>query len=215
MFTWNMMHRSFMVALCALLLSNLGVASAADAPVVSFRLSKQKSAHFDDTAAAKRHYDTLRKIGCKAKQASHGDHYDVVYSAPTWKKLKFKSLADADKWAKWLARSGFETIHIQPPTSGHLEIVSYRLPKGSATHHDSSSKANDLADTYRMLGCEVKLAKHAGHHDVSFRCDKWRTVGFESHEAAHRWQDWLDSAGFETKHEHNKKAQSKKATSRR
>lgn len=209
----NVLNFCVFALLTALAMNVTASAHAADSPVVSFRLTKQKTAHFDDAAKAKRHYDTLRKIGCTAKQASHGDHFDVVYSAPNWKKLKFKSFREADQWGHWLAGSGFELVHINPPTSGHLEIVAYRLPRNTSRHHDSSRKAQEEADTLKMLGCEVKQDRHAGHFDVSYRCDKWRTVGFESDEAAHRWQDWLKSTGFETAHEHSKQA--RRATTRR
>jgi hypothetical protein len=209
---WNSLNRVLVIS-TALFCNAALAAQAADSPVVSFRLTKQKSVHFDAAAKAKRHYDTLRKLGCDVKQAAHGDHFDVVYSAPSWKKLKFKSFREADQWTHWLARSGFELVHIKPPASGHLEIVAYRLSRARSQHHESSAKAKEQADTLRMLGCEVKQEKHAGHFDVSYRCDEWQTVGFESDEVAHQWQKWLKSTGFETTHKHSKQA--KKTTTRR
>ena len=185
----------------------------ADGVLVSFRLTKQKTTHFDDVSSAKRQLDTLRKLGCKVRQEAHGDHYDVLYSAPSWRKLKSKSTKQSDQWAHWLERSGFEVIHLNPSSSQHLEIVEYRLPKAKSIHEDSSKQADIQVDTLKMLGCSVKQHAHAGHVDISYHCDKWKTVGFEDHDAAHKWQKWLDSRGFETRHEHGKQA--KKPTSRR
>lgn len=183
-------------------------------PVVSFRLAQAKESHFDDAVAAKRHYDTLRQLGCDAKQESHGGHHDVIFSAPKWRSVKFKDGREADQWAHWLTATGFETVHVQPAESGHLEIVAFRLPAAKSGHFDSSAQAEGLADTLRMIGCEVKQDSHGGHYDVAFSCNQWRTIGFESHEVAHNWEKWLKANGFETSHDHQS-AQAAAATNRR
>lgn len=198
-----------------MLFSFLGVVQSFgdDSPLASFRLTKQKTSHFDDASSAKRQVDILRKMGCQVRQKSHGDHYDVVYSAPTWRKLQFKSVKHAGQWADWLARSGFEVIHLDPSSSQNLEIVEYRLPKAKTVHEHSAKKAEDQVDTLKMLGCSVKQHSHSGHMDISYQCEKWRVIGFDDHDAAHKWQDWLKARGFETRHEHGKQA--KKSTMKR
>jgi hypothetical protein len=187
---------------------------AAGQPVVSFRLAQSKESHFDDAVAAKRLYDTLRQLGCDAKQESHGGHHDVNFSAPEWRSVKFKNDRDADQWAHWLTATGFETVHVQPADSGHLEIVAFRLSAGKSGHFDKAALADGLADTLRMIGCEVKQDAHGGHYDVAYSCNKWRTIGFESHDVAHNWDKWLRANGFETSHDHQS-AQAAGGTSRR
>lgn len=187
---------------------------AAGQPAVSFRLAQPKESHFDDAASAKRHYDTLRQLGVEAKQESHGGHHDVIFSAPKWRSVKFKDDREADQWAHWLAATGFETVHIQPANSGHLEIVAFRLPAGKSGHFDSAAQADGLADTLRMIGCEVKQDSHGGHYDVAYSCNQWRTIGFESHDVAHNWEKWLKTNGFETSHD-ERSAQANGGTNRR
>jgi hypothetical protein len=189
-------------------------ALAAGQPVVSFRLAQPKESHFDDAASAKRLYDTLRQLGCAAKQESHGGHYDVVFNAPKWLSVKFKDDREADQWAHWLTATGFETVHVQPADSGHLEIVAFRLPAGKSGHFDTAAQADGQADTLRMIGCEVKQDSHGGHYDVAYSCNQWRTIGLESHDVAHNWEKWLKANGFETSHDHQS-AQAAAATNRR
>ena len=88
-----------------------GAAVAADQEIVGYRLKQWKTVHFDDAKRAKTHYETVKKLGCEAKQADHGGHIDVTYRCPEWKEIALKSHSDAHKWEKWLKASGFETRH--------------------------------------------------------------------------------------------------------
>lgn len=80
--------------------------------------------------------------------------------------------------------------------------VTYRCAKWKTVHFEESEKAKVHYDTVKKLGCEVKQDDHGGHIDVSYRCEKWREIALKDHEATHRWEKWLKSAGFETKHTH-------------
>ena len=177
---------------------------AADAFVVKFRLQKAKNAHFDDAKSAQALANTVKKLGGEAKQGSHAGHFDVSYVCPTWKAVSLKTHDEAHQWAHWLKANAFETVFVEPPKSGHLETVAFRLPAGKSAHFDRVAEARSEFDTLQMLGCEVKQGSHAGHYDLSYRCTKWRTIGLEGHDDAHKWEKWLKTKGFETRHEHNK-----------
>ena len=192
-----------MAVAAAVVSSAGGYAFAAEQTVVSFRLGKWKEAHFKDAASAKRHFDTVRQLGCEAKQDSHAGHYDVLFRAPRWRSIKLKSDQEAHQWAHWLDGNGFETVFVQPASGGHLETVAYRLAGTKSGHFDSKAEADSQADTLRMLGCQVKQGSHGGHYDVSYSCTQWRVIGVESHDQAHRWEKWLKANGFETRHDHS------------
>ncbi len=177
---------------------------AADTFVVTFRLQKAKNAHFDDAKSAQALATTVKKLGGQAKQGSHGGHFDVSYVCPTWKAVSLETHDEAHQWAHWLKANAFETVFVEPPNSGHLATVAFRLPRGKSAHFDAAAKAKAEFETLKMLGCEVKQGSHAGHYDVSYRCTKWRTIGLEGEKDAHKWEKWLKSKGFETRHEHNK-----------
>lgn len=179
-----------------------GAANAAEREVLRFRLLKWKALHVDDANTAKSHLAMFKKIGCEAEQARHADHFDVKYRCAKWRQLSFRSHREAHQWAHWLDANGFETVFVEPDKSTHLETVSYRLPAWKAIHLDRGADAAARYDTFKMLGCDAKQARHAGHYDVQFRCSKWRTIGLESDREAHEWQKWLNSLGFETRHEH-------------
>lgn len=179
------------------------VVIGADSFVVTYRLSQQKTSHFDDARTAQTHAATVKQLGGIAKQGSHAGHYDVSYICPTWKAVALKSQEESHQWAHWLRANAFETIFVQPSENDHLESVAFRLSATKSAHFDRATEAESIADTLKMLGCEVKRGKHGGHYDVSYGCPQWRTIGLEGHEDAHQWQKWLKSKGFETKHEHN------------
>lgn len=186
------------------LFASVGVdpAIAANDVIFNFRLTKPKSAHFDDANTAQSHFETLHRLGCEVKQNIHEGHSDVSYYAPTWRRLSFKTDGEAHQWAHWLTENGFETVFAQPAQSGHLETVAYQLPEWKSGHFDQASQAEMQTDTLRMLGCEVKEGSHAGHHDVSYRCSQTRVIGVESHDEAEKWETWLQANGFETQHVH-------------
>ena len=82
------------------------------------------------------------------------------------------------------------------------EVLSYRLPKQRTAHLKDERAASSYRTSLEKLGCQVKVHGHAGHYDVSYHCPSWRQAEFDSHDAAHKWQKWLDSLGFETRHSH-------------
>jgi G:T/U-mismatch repair DNA glycosylase len=86
--------------------------------------------------------------------------------------------------------------------AAHREVVGYRLRNWKTIHFDDARKADDRYRTLRKLGCEATKDAHAGHIDVTYRCPRWRELSLRSHRAAHRWEDWLRAAGFETVHKH-------------
>ena len=80
--------------------------------------------------------------------------------------------------------------------------VDFRLVQWKHTHVNNAKVANQRAKTLKSLGCEVQVKPHSGHIDVIYRQAKWRTLSFNTDEEAHKWQNWLKSLGFETRHEH-------------
>ena len=86
-------------------------ASAAEKEVVAYRLTQWKASHFDDQARARQHYDTVKKLGCEAKQDDHGGHIDVSYRCEKWKEIALKDHDAVHRWEKWLKAAGFETKH--------------------------------------------------------------------------------------------------------
>lgn len=81
-------------------------------------------------------------------------------------------------------------------------VVQYRLTKQKSMHLDSEKEAKSIQQSLKNLGCETKLGGHAGHFDLTYHCPKWRSAAFDGHDAAHKWQNWLKTLGFETGHKH-------------
>jgi len=175
---------------------------AAEKAVVQYRLTKQKTMHLDDEKTAKSYDQSLKKLGCESKLGGHGGHFDLTYRCPKWRSAEFDGHDAAHQWQNWLKTSGFDTVVTQPAPSSGLQSVSFQLPAWKSSHFDELHQANSQSDTFRMLGCEVKQGSHTGHYDVSHRCPQWRTIGLQSHDDAHRWEKWLKTNGFETRHEH-------------
>lgn len=82
------------------------------------------------------------------------------------------------------------------------EVVAYRLGNRRAMHLDDKKTAQQYEASLKKLGCAVRVDWHAGHFDLVYSCPDWRESAFETHSAAHRWEAWLKSLGFETKHKH-------------
>jgi hypothetical protein len=82
------------------------------------------------------------------------------------------------------------------------EIVQFRLTNWKTAHFNDAKKAQSHSATLKQIGCEVKQHAHGSHHDVSYRCPKWRSISLKSHNQAHQWEGWLKSKGFETAHNH-------------
>ena len=87
-------------------------------------------------------------------------------------------------------------------SAAETEVVAYRLANWKTVHFEDAKKADTHAKTVKQLGCEVKTDDHSGHIDVSYRCAEWRELSLDSHDKAHKWENWLKASGFETKHEH-------------
>ena len=86
--------------------------------------------------------------------------------------------------------------------AAHQEIVAYRLVNAKTMHVDDAATARQYEAALKNLGCETRLDGHAGHFDLTYRCSQWQSAQFASHDAAHKWQHWLASLGFEVSHRH-------------
>ncbi len=81
-------------------------------------------------------------------------------------------------------------------------ILGFRMLDWKAKHVNEPEAAKVHAETLRKLGCEIENLEHAGHTDLRYRCPEWKQIELPNHDAAHKWQDYLNKAGFETAHEH-------------
>lgn len=177
---------------------------------VAFRMENWFAKHIHDEAQATKHADTLKQLGCEVKTNAHAGHIDVQCRTVYWKSLELKSHEQASQWENWLKQSGFDTIYGQPasatkkvgPDGKHLEIVKYRLADWTSQHVHDSNQLSQLLALYRALGCDTETASHNGHTDLKKRCASWMEMELPTHDAAHKWQDFLKKAGFETQHEH-------------
>ncbi len=180
---------------------------------VAFRMRNWKAKHIHDASQAKTHADTLRQLGCEVKVAQHNGHTDVQCRTSVWKSMVLDLPDQADQWQKWLQDAGFETLHGHlaptgmPATSSggnqpHREIVNYRLTNWKTQHIHKEQEAGQLLTLYRALGCQTQSAQHAGHIDIKIHCPQWMELELPSHATAHRWQTFLNKAGFETQHSH-------------
>ncbi len=224
-----MKRATLAITVLALAASGLGIAQRTPAQTqassqsgskvyVAFRMENWQAKHIHDAAAAKKHADTLKMLGCEVKTNDHNGHTDVQCRTVFWKSLALDSRDQADQWVKWLKQSGFDTIFGQrvanqpassQPASGqtpagqpHREIVKYRLVDWHSQHIHDATELNQLLALYRGLGCTVEVSKHGNHSDVRARCPEWMEIELPSHDAAHKWQDFLKKGGFETRHEH-------------
>ena len=89
-----------------------------------------------------------------------------------------------------------------PASASAGEMVKYRLPKAKAVHVKDEATAKSYEKSLKRLGVTSKLQGHDGHFDLSMQCPQWREAEFDSHAEADKWQKWLTSLGFETKHSH-------------
>lgn len=93
-------------------------------------------------------------------------------------------------------------IMVVPTTLVADEIVRYQLKDWKAKHIHDQEAAEKIAKTLKKLGCELKTHAHNGHIDVRYRCPKWKQLKLETHEHAHKWEEWLKEFHFETVHKH-------------
>jgi hypothetical protein len=88
-----------------------GVVQAASNQEVSYRLTNWKAAHFNSEKDANKVLQTLKQLGCEARQEAHNGHTDVIYRCPSWRVHKAKSHDEAHQWEHWFKTYGFETKH--------------------------------------------------------------------------------------------------------
>lgn len=76
--------------------------------------------------------------------------------------------------------------------------VAYYLPVWKTLHLHDAAKAKEQLTNLKKLGCVTQQRAHAGHLDVSFRCNEWKSLAFEDQALAEGWVRWLDANGFDT-----------------
>lgn len=185
-------------------------ASTSKKVYVAFRMQNWKAKHIHDEAKAKKFEDTLKMLGCEVKNAKHNGHIDVSCRTIFWKTLALDSHDLAHQWVTWFKAAGFDIIHghvvgthKHATVNGkHPEIVQYRLADWSNEKVANSAELNQLLALYQGLGIEVENLSSDLSHEVRKRCPKWMEIELPTHDAAHKWQTFLNDAGFETKHEH-------------
>jgi len=89
-----------------------------------------------------------------------------------------------------------------PVQAAENEVVEYRLTQQRTMHLDDEKISRQYHTTLQQLKCESNLDIHDGHIDLTYRCRQWRRVEFDSHAAAHKWEQWLKAFGFEVSHSH-------------
>jgi hypothetical protein len=192
-----------------------GTAAAAGKPtgqlVIAFRMEEWKAAHFNDAAKAKQHAEVLKQLGCEVKTLPHDGHTDVQCKTTFWKSLALDSAEQVAQWKEWFEAYGFDTIHGYPASKNKLvtapgekprEIVKFKLVAWKTLHAHQPQQLSQYLSLYRALGCEIEELEHDGHTDLKVRCPEWREMELPTHDAAHKWQEFLIKAGFETQHEH-------------
>ena len=171
---------------------------------LAFRLKDWKSMHFDDQQKAAQHAETVKKFGCEVKQGSHAGHIDVTYRCMDWKTLQVANHKLAEQWEGWLTGSGFDVSHghTDPAFAAGSEAIEFRMVEWKTFHSKGLPEEAKLVETLKKIGCEVRIATHDGHTDVSFRAPTWRDIHVADHAAAEQWMTWLKQNAFEAKHEH-------------
>lgn len=178
--------------------------------IVGFRMQNWKANHIHDASVAATQADTLRKLGCEVKTAQHDGHNDVQFRTVYWKSLALDTPEQVKQWKTWLEATGFDVIYGRPASSQvgqtadgkPLEVVKYRLTEWRSQHIHKPAEVGQLTTLYRSLACEIENLDHDGHTDLRYRCPQWMEIDLPSHQAAHKWQEFLNNAGFETTHEH-------------
>jgi hypothetical protein len=188
---------------------------------IALRIVDEKTMHFDDPAKAQQHAAAVKKLGAEMRLDQHEGHSDVTYRTVGWKLMEVETDELAHKWEDWLKGAGFETLHGHDPDheehahheghehdegGEHAEVVLIRTGDWVSRHLDNQQEAADLVVLAKALRCEVQQANHGGHIDVRFHCPEWTAIDFPSHEAATAWAKWLQTSGFEVRHEHTEAA---------
>ena len=185
--------------------------------------------HFNDATKAKQHLAAVEKLGCEAREGSHGGHIDVAYRSTQWRSLEVATDKLAHQWETWLKGAGFETLHGHDHAAhdhdghnhaghdhaghghdhaGHkhgpneVEELAYRLANWKTVHIKDKAQLQEFVSLMKGFGCEVRTDAHSGHIDAKVRCRKWKLVELPSHKVAQNWQSWLAKNGFEVRHSH-------------
>jgi hypothetical protein len=82
------------------------------------------------------------------------------------------------------------------------EVLRFRLPKPKSVHVKDETTAKSYDKSLKNLGVSSKIHSHDGHYDLSMQCPQWREAEFKTHAEVEKWDKWLVSLGFETKHQH-------------
>jgi hypothetical protein len=180
--------------------------------LIAFQMSNWKTKHFNDAAEAAKHAKILAEtLKCEVKSAKHNGHTDVTCRTTVWKSVSCDTEEQATQWRTWLDAAGFETIYGRKaveektaPVAGTpaKEIVKYRSTEWKSLHLNDPIQPSQYVAIYSGLGCETTLEDHGNHKDLRIRCPEWMEIELPSHASAHKWQEFLNKAGFETAHEH-------------
>ena len=89
-----------------------------------------------------------------------------------------------------------------PPvlSAAQPRTLEFRVTQWRAKHCDDDRQATAHYKALKSLGCEVEKNSHGDHFDVRYRLPFWRTFAFKTEKDAARWQAYLKSLGFETRH---------------
>lgn len=174
--------------------------------VIAFQLSRWQQRHFEDPQLVERHVQALKDLGCDVREDAHEGHSDVGYRCPQWRSISVAEHELAVRWERWLQDLGFDTFHSHVDTAfqSGAESIELRLTEWKTVHGNSSNAAEirKFADTLAKVGCQAEVNDHGNHIDVRFRCPIWTQISVADHATAERWMQWLDSNGFEVRHEH-------------
>lgn len=192
-------------------------ASAADDEkfVIAFRMVKPKTMEFKDTKKGKTFIAALMKIGCTVKPEDHAGHIDVTYQQAKWSVLTVGSDALVHQWQNWLVKAGFETLHADGANNGHdhvhttdhrhdhehVEILKFQAQEWIVKHFENESDAAEFLAIGKGLGCEIRQDSHDGHTDIQVRSPEIKHIQCRSHEEAEARVQWLQSLGFNARHE--------------
>ncbi len=178
------------------------IRSNGDLKKVGFRLAGWKTIHSKDQGEATSEVKTLKKIGCEVVTSDHGNHVDVRYRCAKWKSIELPSGQLASQWTSWLAAKGLETVVVDPPANTSKPTVGYRLETPRTVHLHDVDQLEEVTGALKLIGATVSQHSHGNHVDATYSCPQWKIIELPTEQKAHEWQNWLEKAGFETKHEH-------------
>ncbi len=100
-----------MLAVLAFGFTGANKAAAADAHLVDYRAPNWVTSHFHDSKKAEALKATVKKLGCEVKMDSHGNHIDLSFRCPKWRRISLTDHDKAHQWENWLKANRFETRH--------------------------------------------------------------------------------------------------------